>query len=150
MVNNKQKVKREYDEFAQKVSKIESSRRASDIKKEFDDFAIKVGKLESLRQELDVLDVRGFETDASLIRARLRDVNAIPEIERDLRDLRDKIAKQSEKVAPARAGGESRESKKEHNELRKDAEELRRKIGYLKNLIEEKKKVNVKKQLTHD
>jgi len=63
----------------------------SQIKKEFDSFARKISRLESLKHELDTLDTRGFESNAKVIRAKLKNVNLIPQIEREIAVLRKKV-----------------------------------------------------------
>jgi len=67
------------------------SRTKSDIKREFDEFAERISELESLRNELNSLDADGFESDVKEINSKLKDVNAIPEIKRELNSLREKI-----------------------------------------------------------
>ena len=42
------------------------------------------------------MNVKGFEDDARLIKARLKDIDAVPEIERDLGVLREKIKSKHE------------------------------------------------------
>ncbi len=64
---------------------------ALQIKKEFDTFAAHVARLEQLRHELALLPTDGFESDVARIKVRLKDITAIPFIERSLRELRAKI-----------------------------------------------------------
>ena len=131
------------------------------VKKEFNEFADKVTRLESLRQQLNVLDTRGFETDARLIKAKLKDINAIPQITRELGVLRKKI----EKSSAAKPRGVSRESRKEHRKVLEEAKGIKRKlneertevlkqtssmkrrISELQELIKKKRRISVKKQL---
>lgn len=64
---------------------------AAQLKREFDTFAANVARLEQLRHELALLPTDGFESDVARIKVRLKDITAIPFIERSLRDLRAKI-----------------------------------------------------------
>jgi len=43
------------------------------IKKEFANFAEKISKLESLKHELELMNTRGFEQEAKLIKAKIKD-----------------------------------------------------------------------------
>ncbi len=113
------------------------------IKKEFDEFAGKIARLESLRQQLNALDTKGFETDAKLIRAKLKDINAISQITRELIELRKKIEKKY-KSSPVI----SAEKKKEHATLLKESASMKNKIKELQDLINKKRRISVKKQLS--
>lgn len=108
------------------------------VKAEFEALASKISRLEALRDELDALDVRGFESEARLIRARLKDVHALPELEREMNELRRKI--------------KSRDSQKESRSLAvaNESQVLKRKIQEIEKLITKKKNVSVKKQLSKD
>jgi len=75
------------------------------LKKEFDSFARGVANLETMRTELNSLDVTGFESEAKTIRAKLKDINEIPEIRKELSSLKRKIAKRdAEKGVRAKTG----------------------------------------------
>src|SRR3989338_7904564 len=117
----------------------------NEIKKEFDDFASKIAQLESIRHELDSLDTRGFETEVKLIRASLKDVNAIPQLRRELNSLREKIkhhhAKKSVKNSVSKKLLEKSKS------IESDQEKLKKKISELANQLENKRKVSCKRQL---
>ncbi len=112
----------------------------TEIKKDFEIFSNRVAKLEALKQELKALNVKGFETDVEIIKAKLKDINAIPEVEKEIKSLRAKIEAKKDKKIKA----ESRE----HEELHKDTERLRRKIAQLEKLIAKKRKVSGKRQLS--
>jgi len=118
----------------------------NEIKKEFDDFASKIAQLESIRHELDSLDTRGFETEVKLIRASLKDVNAIPQLRRELNSLREKIkhhhAKKSVKNSVSKKLLEKSKS------IESDQEKLKKKISELANQLENKRKVSCKRQLS--
>jgi len=61
------------------------------VKKEFDEFADKVAKLESLKHELEALDTQGFNSEVKFIKAKMIDVNSLPEVSNDIEELKDKI-----------------------------------------------------------
>ena len=61
------------------------------VKREFEEFARKIARLESLKHELDAVDTKGYEKEASMIRSKLKDVNAIQDIERRIASLKVKI-----------------------------------------------------------
>ncbi len=67
------------------------------LKKDFYSFQKKVNRLEELKHELQSLEsggvTKGFEREVKLIRSRLRDTTALPELEKLMRDLRKKILK---------------------------------------------------------
>ena len=66
-------------------------KKKEDVKKEFTNFAKKIAEIESLKQELNALNAKGFETEAKLIKSKLKDINAIPEIKKEINSLREKI-----------------------------------------------------------
>ena len=98
------------------------------IQKEFNEFAEKIAKLESLKHELDALDTKGFESEARLIRAKLKDIGEIPSITRNISELKKKIEKKHA------GGGDAGAA-------------LKRRISHLEGLIAEKKRPRAK-QLT--
>ena len=107
------------------------SKNSTQIQKEFNDFAEKIAKLESLKHELEILDTKGFETDVKLIRAKLKDVSAIPSIRRDINSLREKIEKKkTATVFPTNS--------------------LKKRISHIESLIEHKKILACKKPLSHE
>lgn len=118
----------------------------NEIKKEFDEFASKIAQLESIRHELDSLDTRGFETEVKLIRSSLKDVNAIPQLRRELNNLKEKI-----KHHHARKVVKNSVSKKlleKSKSIESDQEKLKKKISELANQLESKRKVACKRQLS--
>ncbi len=110
------------------------------VKEEFEALASRISRLESLRDELDALDTRGFEAEVHLIRARLKDVNALPQLEREMSELRRKIK--------SRQGGEVKTDNTQHKMLKESAV-LKHKIAELEKLITQKKDLFSKKQLNH-
>ncbi|MBI5803539.1 hypothetical protein HY448_02535 [Candidatus Pacearchaeota archaeon] len=70
-----------------------------DIKRDFADFAKKIAKLESFKHEISSLDTKGFENEVSVIKAKLNDVDSIPEVEVQIHELEEKIIKK-QKVKP--------------------------------------------------
>ncbi len=109
------------------------SEKASDVRREFNSFASKVSRLELLRRELDLLDIEGFEPEVRLIRAKLNDIHALPEIERSIRALRKKIAQKTGKAS--------------HEP---QLTTLKRNIQELRTLIHKKHAVSLKRQLSSD
>ncbi len=61
------------------------------IKKDFADFADKIARLESLKHELASLDTKGFESEANVIKAKLNNVDSISTAEKEIMDLEEKI-----------------------------------------------------------
>ncbi|MBU3913833.1 MAG: hypothetical protein KKE50_07110, partial [Nanoarchaeota archaeon] len=99
----------------------------NNLRGDFEIFSKGIRRLEELRGEVDGLNTRGFEAEAAVIRAKMKNVSEIPNIERDLKRLRQKI------------------SGKYHPKPRKNPVE--HKIRYLEKQIEKKIyscKINVK------
>ena len=107
------------------------------IKKEFNEFAKKISRLETLRHELSALDTGDFKTDVEVIKAKLRDVNAIPEIEKEIKSLREKIEKQRSQ----------HHTSIESQQWKKQSERIEQRIAKLNNLIKKNaKEIHVKKE----
>lgn len=119
-----------------------------DIKREFDAFASKIARLESLKQELNVLDTKGFESEVKLIRARLKDVNAIPDIERDIGVLREKIKNRYERHSAD--GKLDKKVQIESDNLKRDTKSLRNKINSLEDEIKKRKALSGKPKLSKE
>lgn len=66
-----------------------------EIQQEFEAFSAKIARLEALRHELDSLDTTSFEKEAKAIRSRLKDITALPFLERSLESLKAKITARS-------------------------------------------------------
>jgi len=62
------------------------------LRQDFEIFSKGIRRLEELRAELDGMNTRGFDAEASAIRAKMKNVSEIPFIERDLKRLRQKIS----------------------------------------------------------
>jgi len=75
--------------------KRSSGSKKNRLKKDFYDFAKKIEYLELLHRELESLDTTGFATDVKLIKSKLKNVDAIPEIEEDLKALKKKIGERN-------------------------------------------------------
>lgn len=105
------------------------------VKAEFEALASRISRLEALRDELDALDTRGFESDVHLMRARLKDVSALPELERAMVELRRKI--------------HARDSGKVKSQTNSESHVLKRKIKELEKLITQKRSLSGRKQLSH-
>lgn len=69
-----------------------------EIQQEFEAFSARIARLEALRHELDSLDTTSFEKEAKAIRVRLKDITALPFLERSLHALKAKIATRSAPV----------------------------------------------------
>ena len=109
-----------------KKSKPKAKSRA-EVKKDFDEFAQKVAKLEAMKEELNVLDAKGFEKEVKVIRSRLKDVNAIPQIRNEIDSLRKKIQTSSKRKVQHRE--KVKALKKEHEEIHEDIKNLQEKLA---------------------
>jgi len=117
------------------------------LNKEFEIFSRGIERLEEIRSELDSLDARGFEREVSAIRSGLKNVSAIPLLERQLKSLKNKI---SRKYLPHKHRASSKlKTKIMHLEEEvEDIPDLERKINALRRKLKEKKSISVKKQLS--
>lgn len=70
------------------MAKTNASSNRENVEEEFNKFAQKISKLESLRKELDALNTKGFEAEVKVIKSKLKNVNAIPNIEKDIASLK--------------------------------------------------------------
>lgn len=61
-------------------------------RKDFETFQFGVERLKELRKEFESLDTSGFHKEAMSIRSKLKDVSQIPYVEREMRNLKKKIA----------------------------------------------------------
>lgn len=77
--------------------KVKKKKVEDKIKNDFYSFQKKINRLEGIRRELNSLqakgDTMGLEKEVHILRARLKDVNALPELERNIKNLRSKIMK---------------------------------------------------------
>ena len=111
------------------------------VRKEFSDFAKGVGELESLRKELSSLETKGFEGDVKVIRSKLHDVSAIPQIRVEINSLRNKIKKKyARKVVKRQVS----------SKLSRDSSILKNKMVELENKIKKKRRSPLKKQLSRE
>ena len=85
------------------VSKTSSKKRINPeekIRGDFYSFQRKIARLEELKRELQSLQskgmTKGFEKEISLMRSRLKDTTAIPELEKQIRKLRSNIRNKRE------------------------------------------------------
>ncbi|HLA22936.1 MAG TPA: hypothetical protein VJZ93_00150, partial [Candidatus Nanoarchaeia archaeon] len=122
-----------------KIFQIKNKKRRvkkENVEQEFTDFARKIARLESLKHELNSLDTKGFEPEAKIIRSKLKDTKAIPEIERDIENLRRKIKREMlRKVAKSDLTKKILEKSKD---IEKDRTLMREKISELENEIRRK------------
>lgn len=72
------------------------SKKEDKLKREFYSFQNKIDKLEEIKRELSALNTRGFEKEVNLIKSRLKDTSALPEIEKLMKQLRSKILNKKE------------------------------------------------------
>ena len=121
-LKKKSSVKRQY-----------SGKTKESIKKEFDEFAGKVAKLELLRKELNAMNTKGFETEAGLIRAKLHDINSIPQIEKEIKSLRESIRRRAARQAVK--SDIARQILKKSGSLEQDHESMKKKITELEQRI---------------
>ncbi|MAG07210.1 hypothetical protein CMI46_00130, partial [Candidatus Pacearchaeota archaeon] len=79
------------------VSRVDSEKK---LRGKFYSFQKKVNRLEELKHELSSLQnagyTKGFEKEVAIIRSRLKDTTAIPEVEKRIRALRAAIRKKKE------------------------------------------------------
>ena len=61
------------------------------LRKDFEVFSQGVERLEELRKELNTIHHAGYEKEVLSIRSKLKNVSYIPEIEKEMRTLKDKI-----------------------------------------------------------
>ena len=134
-----------------------------ELRSEFEEFSQKVAALKLLKEEIDALDVKGFEAEAGVIRAKLKNIDAIPEIKKELEELRRKISKRDAKKLISASKRVPSNLIKETGRLQEKLEELksafdrhsviaesslRRKIHELERAIGSKKRVASKRQLS--
>ena len=74
---------------------------------DFEVFAKGVERLEELGAELNSLDTSGYETQVAVIRSKLKNVSYIPEIEKEMRDLKAKISGTGKVIVKKENVGES-------------------------------------------
>lgn len=116
------------------------------LKKEFSDFAEKISRLQSLKHEFEAIDSKGFEREAKIIRSKLKDVHAIPQLERMISQLRNEVLK-----FHARKQVKSQVGKKilaKSRSLEEDHKKIKSKIHELEQNLENKSRHIGKKQLT--
>ncbi len=81
-----------------KVKRNSKKKRNSSVKigastrRDFEVFAKGVERLEELRAELNNLNTKGYEQEAASIRSKLKNVSYIPQIEREIKDLKAKLS----------------------------------------------------------
>ena len=121
-----------------KVGKNEKEK----IKKEFYAYQDKVIRLKQLEHELNTLDTKGFETNASAIRSKLKDPKAIPEIEHALKVLRQKILAKNHHIPKPHSSLNSLrvELKSQLKDLKEHDVELQSKVNALKQHVTHMKK----------
>lgn len=100
-----------------------TSKNSSMNRKDFEAFKFGVQRLKELKEEFDSLDTRGFSKEAQRIRSKLNNVSEIPNIERELRELKLKINKKY------------RPQKKRRNFIKRDIEDIKEDIPELKEEI---------------
>lgn len=118
-----------------------------EIKREFEAFASKISRLEAMRHELDALDVKGVEQQAQHIRSRLTDVQALPQLEKDMVALKQAIVHKAASHNEHH-GHSDRKLVADSKKLHEESQKMKHRIGQLQHLIEEKRKISCKKQLS--
>tara|TARA_Y100000310_G_C20612218_1_gene778622 strand:- start:390 stop:1577 length:1188 start_codon:yes stop_codon:yes gene_type:complete len=131
-VTKKKSVKRKVSRTRRIVKKRVTHK--GKIKEEFNDFAKGIERLESLRAELNSLDTTGFNPEVRMIKSKLRDIGAIPQIVRELNSLKGKI-----EVGKVRQKTVNPRVLKQSKKLRKESEVLKRKISKIERKIDKKK-----------
>lgn len=118
------------------------------VKKEFEKFAKRISKLESLRHEFDALNTKGFDSEARAIKAKLKDVGSVTKTEKKINDLKRKIEKRD--TSKAYNSGLSKALLVQSNNLEKDYSSLRKRISMLEKDIQHRQGLSVKRQLSKD
>ena len=63
----------------------------NELRRDFEIFAKGVQRLEELRIELDRLNISGYEAEVNVIRSKMKNVSYIPQIEKEMEILKQKI-----------------------------------------------------------
>jgi len=63
------------------------------VRKKFNEFEKKIETLKRLGKELDSLDTEGFESAVESIKSKLKHPDKIPEIEKGIAELKEKLPK---------------------------------------------------------
>ena len=116
------------------------------LRRDFEVFAKGVERLEELRTELNNLNTCGYEVEVAAIRSKLKNVSYIPEIEKEIEDLKLKIngVHKEKKEKPARNIEFHRKINELKKQIPKENAKLHRKIEELKEHAADKAKVNSK------
>tara|TARA_Y100000034_G_scaffold103241_1_gene128620 strand:+ start:1264 stop:3156 length:1893 start_codon:yes stop_codon:yes gene_type:complete len=128
------------------VSRVDSEKK---LRGKFYSFQKKVNRLEELKHELSSLQnagyTKGFEKEVAIIRSRLKDTTAIPEVEKRIRALRAAIRKKKE---PKRKHPIKKIARKVE-EIDEEVEKTNKKLERRFNIIDENV-VAVNKQLKNE
>src|SRR3989344_5809227 len=128
------RIKKIQKERIREAKKLRDKGKINEMKKKITDWK-KRGYNTSM-MELKSLDTKGFEPEAKIIRSKLKDTKAIPEIERDIENLRRKIKREMlRKVAKSDLTKKILEKSKD---IEKDRTLMREKISELENEIRRK------------
>lgn len=116
------------------------------LRKDFYSFQSKVNTLEEIRNELKELDTRGFEKEVSIIKSRLKDTTAIPELEKLMTDLRRKILNKR----PVKRKSPLKEIEKDVADITDTNLEIKKEIKNIKFSIDDKinKKIKTDSELS--
>ena len=71
-----------------------------EVHEDFSSYGERIDKLKSLERELKVLDPQGFAVEEKIIKSKLKDPTAIPELERRLSKLKKKMLGKHRKKSP--------------------------------------------------
>lgn len=119
------------------------------VKKEFDLFAQKIAKLEAIRHELDVLDTKGFEKEVKLIRTKLKDVSALPQIQEEMDYLEGRIKeKEGAKIRASTQKAAASQIRQVSKMFKDNTAGMRKKIEQLEGVLSKKKAISTRKQLS--
>jgi len=123
--------------------------------RDFQVYARGVKRLEELEDELDSLDTKGFSKEEKDIRAKLKSVHLIPQIERELRELKAKISgidlKYEKEQIDKKQSSKIRQLESKEGEIGKAAEKIptiKHGIESLKSEVEKLRRAKMRKQLT--
>lgn len=101
------------------------------LRKDFYTFQSKVNKLEEIKNELKELDTRSFEKEVSIIKSRIKDTTAIPELDRLMKNLRNKILNKK----PVKKKSRLKKLEKNFEEITDTNIEIKKEIKDLKSSI---------------
>jgi len=112
------------------------------VKKEFAELERRIGRLKEVEKQLAGMDIEGFEEEAKSIKLKLKNPQALKEVESGMKDLV-KIVKQRDTQKMNEAASARAMKEKEQLRLKKEMDDLERRITRLKELENHLNNMNV-------